>query len=92
ARTLREQQVEADRILESVEAAVEADGQLLEKNEHKLIAAAIKMLHEVRDGDDPRKIKHAIEELNKVSTNFAGRRMDTSIKKAMAGHKIDEFG
>jgi molecular chaperone HscA len=91
ARTLREQQVEADRILESVEAAVEADGQLLEKNEQKLIAAAVKMLHEVRDGDDPRKIKHAIEELNKVSTNFAARRMDTSIKKAMAGHKVDEF-
>jgi molecular chaperone HscA len=91
ARTLREQQVEADRILESVEAAVEADGQLLEKNERKLIESAVKMLHEVRDADDPRRIKYAIEELNKASTDFAARRMDTSIKKAMAGHKVDEF-
>ena len=91
ARTLREQQVEADRILESVEAAVETDGQLLEKNERKLIEAAVKMLHEIRDGDDPRRIKYAIEELNKASTEFAARRMDTSIKKAMAGHKVDEF-
>ncbi|MCK4586121.1 MAG: Fe-S protein assembly chaperone HscA [Gammaproteobacteria bacterium] len=91
ARTLREQQVEADRILESVEAAVETDGQLLEKDERKLIESAVKMLHEVRDGDDPRRIKYAIEELNKASTEFAARRMDTSIKKAMAGHKVDEF-
>ncbi len=91
ARTLREQQVEADRILESVEAAVEVDGKLLEKTERKIITAAVKMLHEVRDGDDPRKIKHAIEELNKASTDFAARRMDASIKTAMAGHKVDEF-
>ncbi len=91
SRTLREQQVEADRILESVEAAVEADGQLLVNNERKLIEAAVKMLHEVRDGADPRRIKYAIEELNKTSTDFAARRMDTSIKKAMAGHKVDEF-
>jgi molecular chaperone HscA len=91
ARTLREQQVEADRILESVEAAVEVDGQLLEKNERKLIEIAVKLLHEARDGDDPRLIKRAIEDLNKASTEFAARRMDTSIKKAMAGHKVDEF-
>ena len=91
ARTLREQQVEADRILESVEAAVETDGQLLEKNEQKLIEAAVKMLHEVRGGDDPRRIKLAIEELNKASTDFAARRMDASIQMAMTGHKVDEF-
>jgi len=91
ARTLREQQVEADRILESVEAAIETDGLLLEKNERKLIEAAVKMLHEVRVGDDPRKIKHAIEALNKASTDFAARRMDASIQMAMTGHKVDEF-
>ncbi len=91
ARTLREQQVEADRILESVEAAVETDGRLLEKNEQELIEAAVKMLHEVRGGDDPRRIKLAIEELNKASTDFAARRMDASIQMAMTGHKVDEF-
>ncbi len=91
ARTLREQQVEADRITESVEAAVAADGQLLEETERKVINTAVKMLHEVRDGDDPRKIKRAIEELNKVSTDFAARRMDASIQMAMTGHKVDEF-
>jgi molecular chaperone HscA len=91
ARTLREQQVEADRILESVEVAVAIDGQLLEEPERKKIEAAVKTLHEIRDGDDPRQIKRAIEELNKVSTDFAARRMDASIQTAMAGHKVDEF-
>jgi molecular chaperone HscA len=91
ARTLREQQVEAERILESVEAAVAIDGKLLDKLEEQTIASAMKILHEVRDGDDPRKIKQAIEELNNASTDFAARRMDASIQTAMAGHKVDEF-
>jgi molecular chaperone HscA len=91
ARTLREQQVEADRILESVEAAVAADSKMLKAAELNAINSAIKILHDVREGNDPRKIKHAIEELNKASTEFAARRMNASIQTAMAGHNVDEF-
>lgn len=91
ARTLREQQVEAARILESVEAAVVADGGLLEAEERQQIDAAIAALHEVCKGDDSRQIKRAIEALNKGSTDFAARRMDVSIQSAMAGRKVDEF-
>ena len=91
ARTLREQQVEADRILESVEAAVKADSQLLDNREREQIEAAATTLREVRNGNDPHQIKRAIEALNKVSTDFAARRMDASIQSAMAGHKVDEF-
>lgn len=91
ARTLREQQVEADRILESVEAAIAADGHLLAGEEAQQIKNAVEVLHEIRNGDDPYEIKQAIESLNKVSTDFAARRMDASIQSAMAGHKVDEF-
>lgn len=91
ARTLREQQVEAARILESVEAAVATDGGLLEAEERQQIDAAIAALHEVCKGDDSRRIKRAIEALNKGSTDFAARRMDVSIQSAMAGRKVDEF-
>jgi len=91
ARTLREQQVEAARILESVEAAVATDGGLLEAEERQQIDAAIAALHEVCKGDDSRQIKRAIEALNKGSTDFAARRMDVSIQSAMAGRKVDEF-
>lgn len=91
ARTLREQQVEADRILESVEGAVAADGELLTETERGQIAAAVAHLHAMRDGTDPLRIKQAIEALNKASTDFAARRMDASIQAAMAGHKVEEF-
>ena len=91
ARMLREQQVEADRILESVESAIAADGELLTDAERQQIDAALTELHQVRDGDDPQRIKQAIEALNKASTEFAARRMDASIQSAMAGHKVEEF-
>jgi len=91
ARMLREQQVEADRIIESVESAVAVDAQLLKEDEQAQITTTLNDLHRVRDGDDPRKIKQAIDALNKASTDFAARRMDASIQSAMTGHKVDEF-
>ncbi|MCF6260650.1 MAG: Fe-S protein assembly chaperone HscA [Gammaproteobacteria bacterium] len=91
ARMLREQQVEAGRIIESVESAVAADVQLLTDDERAQIDVALNELRKMRDADDPRKIKQAIEGLNKASTDFAARRMDASIQSAMTGHKVDEF-
>jgi len=91
ARMLREQQVEADRILESVESAIAADAQLLTDEECTQIDVALAGLRKMRDGDDPQKIKRAIETLNTASTDFAARRMDASIQSAMTGHKVDEF-
>jgi molecular chaperone HscA len=91
ARTLREQQVEADRILESVESAIAVDGDLLEADERTQIEASVAELHQLRDGNDPQKIKQAIQALNQASTDFAARRMDAGIQSAMKGHKVDEF-
>jgi molecular chaperone HscA len=91
ARMLREQQVEAGRILESVVSAVAADAQLLTETERTQIDAAMSELQQLREGGDPQKIKRAIESLNAASTDFAARRMDASIHTAMTGHKVDEF-
>jgi molecular chaperone HscA len=91
ARTLREQQVEADRILESVEGAVAADGELLTETERQQIEDAVLHLRSARAGTDPQAIKQGIEALNKASTDFAARRMDASIQSAMAGRKVEEF-
>ena len=91
ARSLREQQVEADRIIESVESAVAADGDILKPEERKQIDAAVASLQQLRDGDDPQKIKQAIQTLNQASTDFAARRMDAGIQSAMTGHKVEEF-
>jgi len=91
ARNLREQQVEADRVLEALQAALTADGQLLNDAERRMIEHAVQDLANARNGTDHRAIKSAIEHLNEVTTEFAARRMDNTIKQALAGHRVDEI-
>jgi len=92
ARRLREEQVEADRVLEALQAALAADGDdLLDEAERGAINAAAKALQEQRQGNDYRTIKQAIETVEKASSAYVERRMNSSIRKAMAGHKVDEF-
>jgi molecular chaperone HscA len=92
ARRLREQQVEADRVLEAIQAALNADGDtFLNTEERANIDAATKALGEARNGTDHRAIRQAIEHLESVSTDYVDRRMNANIQKAMTGHAIDEF-
>ncbi len=92
ARRLREQQVEADRVLEALRAALQQDGdKYLDSNEREVIDAAAAALGQARAGDDHRAIKTAIEKLEAVSTVFVDRRMNANIHQAMAGHAVDEF-
>lgn len=92
ARNLREQQVEADRVVQAVESALEIDGErLLSENEFKLLREKLDYLVEAKAGNDHIKIKNAISDLNQASMEFAGRRMNESIKSAMAGHKVEDF-
>jgi molecular chaperone HscA len=92
ARRLREQQVEADRVIEALTAALKEDGdQHLDKEERAAIDAASQALDQVRSGSDHRAIKNAIEQLENVSTVYVDRRMNASIRNAMAGHAVDEF-
>jgi len=93
ARALAEQRVEADRVLSALEAALAADGEaLLEPAERAGIDAAADELRAARDGDEHAAIRQAIEALDKATSDFAARRMNASIKKALAGHKLEEFG
>jgi len=92
ARRLREQQVEADRVLEALQAALKQDGdKYLDSSERKTIDAAAKVLGDARAGDNHRAIKVAIEKLEAVSTIFVDRRMNANIHQAMAGAAVDEF-
>jgi len=91
ARNVREQQVEADRVIDALQIALQQDGDLISTDEVKSIEEALLNLNKVRSGDDHRVIKSAIENLNVVTTEFAARRMNKSIKQALAGHKINEF-
>ena len=89
-RLLREQQVEADRVLEAVTAAVQHDGALLNSDELADINAALATLAQVRQQEDTAAIKAAIEHTNTLTDDFAARRMDQSIRQALQGHKVDE--
>ena len=92
ARALREQQVEAERVIHAMKTALQADGQrLLSKEEMDMLHAKMAYLIEVKAGDDHIKIKNAISDLNQASMEFAGRRMNESIKSAMAGHSVNDF-
>ncbi len=90
-RNLREQQVEADRVINALRSALQADRRLLKQNEFLEINQALDNLLKVRNGQEAKMIKQAIEQLDEVTQTFAARRMDESIRKAMAGHKVDEF-
>ena len=91
ARSLREEQVEADRVIEALDAAIKSDGELLTEKEQGQIAEARTQLVEIRSGQDPEAIKQAIKNLESACADFVARRMNTSIQKAMKGHTIDEY-
>ncbi|MBK9596222.1 MAG: Fe-S protein assembly chaperone HscA [Rhodocyclales bacterium] len=91
ARNLREQQVEAQRLVEAVEAALAADGRLLRAEERADIDEEIAALRKRIAGADHRAIKAGIDSLNAATQDFAARRMDQGIKRALTGQKIVEF-
>ena len=91
-RMLREAQVEARRLIDATEAALSADGAaLLSPPERDMLQKAIFALAELLETDegDTRKIRAATDALNAASADFAGRRMDASIKRALAGRSLE---
>ncbi|TMN37074.1 Fe-S protein assembly chaperone HscA [Pseudoalteromonas sp. S2755] len=91
ARMLKEQQVEALRVLEALEASLATDGHLLAEDELNALSGAMTELAQIRESaDNPEQIKKAIEEVDQASSDFASRRMDESIKKALQGQSVDE--
>ena len=92
ARRLREQQVEAERVIEALAAALAADGErLLTAQERERIDRSLAHLKQVNLGEDPAQIERAVEALEKTCEFYVERRMNDSVLKAVAGHKVDEF-
>ncbi|WBG65813.1 Fe-S protein assembly chaperone HscA [Pseudomonas citronellolis] len=92
ARALREQQVEAQRLLEAVRSALDADGErLLDADERLAIEASMDTLRELAAGSDTAAIEQQIKRLSQVTDAFAARRMDASVKAALAGRRLNEI-
>ncbi|MFP2506791.1 Fe-S protein assembly chaperone HscA [Enterobacteriaceae bacterium RIT711] len=90
ARMLAEQKVDAARVLESLQGALATDAALLSGAERADIDAAMVALHAAAAGDDIDAIEQAIKNVDKQTQDFAARRMDESIRKALKGHSVDE--
>ena len=90
ARELREQQVEARRLLESTHSALNADGDLLDANERAEVDALVERLTALVASNDVEAVKAGIEALTKGTETLAERRMDRSIREALSGMSIDD--
>jgi len=91
-RALLEQQVDSDRLLESLTAAIESDGAaLLTNTEQTGLLSAMAALRVARNTSTASALKQITEELGKASEFFAARRMDKAINAALSGHRLDEF-
>jgi len=91
-RALREQQIEAERVIEALATALESDGkELLTDAEYGQLQGGIEALRKVHNEGTDRDIAAEIERVGKLSEDFAARRMDASIKQALAGHSLDEI-
>ena len=92
ARMLREQQVEADRVLEALIAALTPDAkQLLSNDELTHLENTMLALANIAKGDDTQAIKDAIAKVDQASQDFAARRMDQSIQQALAGQSVNDI-
>lgn len=90
ARELREQQVEARRLLESTASALASDGDLLTEAERVEIDRLASELGATLSGSDVERVKAALAALTKGTELFAERRMDRSIRSALAGKSVDD--
>lgn len=91
ARALREAQVEAQRLVEATEAALAADGELLDDAERAQVERSVEQLRATAQGSDADAIETATKALAADTDEFAARRMDKSIRQALTGRKLDEI-
>jgi molecular chaperone HscA len=88
SRALAEQRVDGQRLIEATRAALAVDAALLSTDEKAKIESSLENLERLISTKDHRKIKQAVEALNRATDDFAARRMDAGIKRALSGRKI----
>ena len=89
ARALAEAQVEADQLLAATAAALAADEDLVAPDERAAIDAAIGRIAQCRAGTDRNALAAATEALGRATAEFAARRMNRSVGRALTGRRVD---
>jgi len=92
ARALREQLVDAQRLLEAVEAALAVDGErLLSADERVAIDSQVAELRGLLDSQDVLAIERQTKRLSQITDAFAARRLDSTVKAALAGRRLNDI-
>ncbi|OIQ64137.1 chaperone protein HscA [mine drainage metagenome] len=81
--------MDAKQLLAAIRNAMQADRDLLGPEEDARIHAGMAALAAAEQGDDVERIRAATDELGRSTDAFAARRMNRSIRKALAGQRID---
>ena len=89
ARALAEAQVEADRIADATRTALAADGDLLDAAERARIDADLAAIAAAREGSDHMAVRAAVVALSHSTEEFAARRMNRSVARALTGKRVD---
>jgi molecular chaperone HscA len=92
ARALAEARVEAERIIVATQSALAADADLLGADERATIDRALDDVRRMRDGDDRAALAKAVAALNNATGEFAARRMDRGVARALTGKRVDALG
>ena len=90
-RMLREEQVNGQQLIETTEAALNADADLLSSEELAALKEQLRQTSEALSSDDLDAVRQAVKALSSATDEFAARRMDRSIRRALAGKSLDEI-
>ena len=90
-RALHENRVDGERLANAVRAALDVDGDLIPAAQREDIEKLLSTLHAKLGGTDHRAIRQAADALNRATDEFASLRMDTSVRRALAGQRIADL-
>jgi molecular chaperone HscA len=91
ARALNEHRVDGQRLLDATRTALSEDAALLSAEETKAIEEKMQTLQKTLSGADSRAIKLATDALNRATDDFAARRMDAGVRRALAGRRVESL-
>lgn len=89
ARVLREARLDATRLIDAIEGAINEDGELLDDAERSAIAQAVRTLEQAMAGESAAEMEERTVQLNRASEDFAARRMNMTVGAALRGESID---
>jgi molecular chaperone HscA len=91
ARSLREAQVDAERMVLATRSALAADGDLLTASQRAAVEALVAATQQAALQGDATTIEKAVETLAQGTEAFAAARMNQGIRQALAGRSLDDL-